>query len=165
MIRVLIVDGQDEVRRGLRMRLAVEPDMAIIGETGDVEEALSLARSLGPDVIVVDIGMRGADGANMVKRLREVAPAASAVVLTLDGDANTRARAQEAGARAFLDKHGGSADLLQTIRRIAPGQLLAKSAATGPLATRRQSVGQTWNENRTAASEYKSQQRRLWSSA
>ena len=154
MIRVLIVDGQDEVRRGLRMRLAVEPDMAIIGETGDVEEALSLAQSLDPDVIVVDIGMRGADGANMVKRLRAVAPAASAVVLTLDGDANTRARAQEAGARAFLEKHGGSADLLQTIRRIAPAQLSeTKPAAAGPPAMRRQSVGQTWNENRTCASE------------
>jgi DNA-binding NarL/FixJ family response regulator len=133
MIRVLIVDGQDEVRRGLRMCLAVEPDMAIVGETGDVEEALSLARSLGPDVIVVDIGMRGADGANMVKRLRAVAPAASAVVLTLDGDANTRARAQEAGARAFLEKHGGSADLSQNIRRIAPAQLLDKVRGDGPV--------------------------------
>lgn len=142
MIRVLIVDGQAEVRWGLRMRLAIEPDMAVVGETGEVEEALVLAQALNPDVIVVDIGMRGADGVNMVKRLRAAAPTATAVVLTLHGDEDTRARAQEAGAQAFLEKYGGAADLLQAIRGIAPRPLLETGrTATGPLAARRLGVG------------------------
>jgi two-component system nitrate/nitrite response regulator NarL len=139
MIRVLIVDGQTEVRWGLRMRLAIEPDMAVVGETGNVEEALALAQTLDPDVIVVDIGMRGAESVNIVKRLRVAAPAVRVVVLTLHGDEDTRARAYEGGAQAFLEKCGGAADLLQAIRRPAPCGLL--ETGTGPWATRRLSVG------------------------
>jgi two-component system nitrate/nitrite response regulator NarL len=123
MIRVLIVDGQADVRRGLRMRLAVEPDMAVVGDTGNAEQVLALAQALDPDAIVVDIGTRGA-GVDMVKRLRSVAPAAAVVVLTLHGDYDTRAQAQEAGAQAFLEKDRGGADLLpQAIRQIAARQL------------------------------------------
>jgi len=124
MIRVLIVDGQDEVRQGLRMRLDIEPDLAIVGETGKAGEALYLAQALDPEVIVVDIGMRGTEGVHIVKRLRAAAPAAAVVVLTLRGDDDTRARAQEAGAQACLEKCGGAADLLQAIRQLAPCRLL-----------------------------------------
>jgi DNA-binding NarL/FixJ family response regulator len=142
MIRVLIVDGQTEVRWGLRMRLAIEPDMAVVGETGKAEEALALAQVLDPDVIVVDIGMHGAEGVNIVQHLRTAAPTAAVVVLTLRGDEETRTRAQEAGAQAFLDKYGGAADLLQAIRRIAPRRFAkARYAAAGPLAAGRLGVG------------------------
>jgi DNA-binding NarL/FixJ family response regulator len=154
MIRILIVDGQVEVRRGLRMRLSIEPDMAVVGETGDVEEAISMAQALGPDVILVDIEMRGSEGANVVKRLRDAAPAASTVALTLYGDESARARVQEAGAQAFLGKHGGGAGLLKTVRWSAPSQPVdGRGAAPGPLATRRQSVDQSWNENVSSASD------------
>ncbi len=122
MIRVLIVEGKAEVRWGLRMRLAIEPDMAVVGEAGTAEQALALAQALDPDVMVVDIGMWGADGVDVVKRLRAAVPAAAAVVLTLQGDEETRARAQEAGAQAFLEKCGGATDLLQTIRRLVACQ-------------------------------------------
>jgi DNA-binding NarL/FixJ family response regulator len=125
MIRVLIVDGQDEVRRGLRMCLDIEPDVTIAGETAKAGEALYLAQALAPDVVAVDIGIRGAEGVALVERLRAAAPAAAVVVLTLRGDEDTRARAQEAGARAFLEKCGGAADLLQTIRRLAPTRLMS----------------------------------------
>jgi DNA-binding NarL/FixJ family response regulator len=144
MIRVLIVDGNTRVRWGLRMRLAIEQDMAIVGETGSAEEALTLAQTLGPDAIVVDIGMQGTDGVNVVRRLRAVSPTAAVVILTLRGDEDTRAQAQQAGAQAFLEKYGGAADLIQTIRRLVD---------TSPLAKRRLSVGGTWNENRSGASE------------
>jgi CheY-like chemotaxis protein len=133
MIRALIVDGQDEIRRGLRMRLAIEPDMTIVGDTGKAEEALYLAQALAPDVIVVDIAMRGAEGMTLVRRLRAAAPAPALVVLTLRGDEDTRAQAQEAGVQAFLEKCGGAPDLLQAIRQIAP----RKPPKTSGLATRR----------------------------
>lgn len=120
MIQVLIVDGQDEVRQGLRMCLGIEPDVAIVGETGKTGEALYLAEALAPDVIVVDIGMRGAEGMTLVKRLRVAAPEAAVVVLTLHGDKDTRAQAREAGAQVFLEKSGGASDLLSAIRQLAP---------------------------------------------
>lgn len=118
MIRVLIVDGQAEVRRGLRMRLAIEPDITVVGETGSVEEAIGLAQALTPDAVVIDVESREPDGADIIHRLREASPAAAIVVLTLYGDEDERARAHESGAEAFMEKYGGAADLLQTIRQI-----------------------------------------------
>jgi DNA-binding NarL/FixJ family response regulator len=101
------------------MRLDIEPDVAIVGETGKTGEALYLAQALDPDVIVVDIAMRGVEGVTLVEHLRAAAPAAAVVVLTLRGDKDTRARAREAGAHAFLEKSGGAADLLQAIHQLA----------------------------------------------
>jgi len=116
------------------MRLAIEPDVTVVGETGNVEQALTLAQTLAPDVIVVDIEMRGAESVEVIKRLRAAAPVACVIVLTLHGDKDTRIRAQEAGAHVFLEKYGGAADLLQAIRWKA-------CAAAGPSATRWPSVG------------------------
>ena len=130
MVRVLTVDGQAEVRRGLRMRLAVEPDMTVVGETGKAGEAVYLAQALDPDVIVVDVGMRGAEGFDLLQRLRDVVPTARLIVLTLHGDEETRVRAREAGAQAFLEKSGGAADLLEVIRRLAALPLLDGGWAT-----------------------------------
>jgi DNA-binding NarL/FixJ family response regulator len=142
MIRVLIVDKQSEVRRGLSMRLGIEADMTSVGETGDIEEALSLARAFEPDVIVVDIGRRDLDSIDSISHLREAAPAAAIIVLTLCSDERTRAWAQEAGARAFLEKRGGAADLLQAIRQLGAAPTCASDPVTsGALAKRRPSVG------------------------
>jgi DNA-binding NarL/FixJ family response regulator len=104
------------------MRLDIEPDVAIVGETGKTGEALYLAQALDPDVVVVDIGMRGAEGVTLVKGLRAAAPDTAVVVLTLQGDKDTRAQAREAGAHVFLEKCGGAADLLQAIREPVPYQ-------------------------------------------
>ncbi len=131
MVRVLIVDGQAEVRRGLQMRLAIEPDMTVVGETGKVGEAVYLAQALDPDVIVVDVEMRGAEGVSLLRRLRAGAPAAYVIVLTLHGDKDLRARACEAGAQVFLEKCGGAADLVGVIRRLVACQSREGSRVVG----------------------------------
>lgn len=61
-IRLLLVDNQPAVRRGLRMRFVLEPDLEVIGEAGDATEAISLAQTLGPDVVLMDVDMSGIDG-------------------------------------------------------------------------------------------------------
>ena len=61
-IRLLLVDWQRAVRRGLKMRFALEPDLEVIGEAGDATEAISLAQTLGPDVVLMDVDMSGIDG-------------------------------------------------------------------------------------------------------
>ena len=118
MMRVLLVDGQDQVRRGLRMRLEVEPDVEVIGETGKIGEALYLAGALAPDVIVADMGTRGDEEWTLIERLRAVAPEAVLVALALRSDHEMRRRAQEAGIQALLEKNGGGGDLLQAIRQL-----------------------------------------------
>jgi DNA-binding NarL/FixJ family response regulator len=109
------------------MRLGIETDLAVVGETGKSGEALYLAQALAPEVILVDIGMRGAEGLRLVRHLRAAAPEAAVIVLTLEGDKDARVRAREAGAQAFLEKRGGAGDLLQAIRQLAPYRILSEN--------------------------------------
>jgi DNA-binding NarL/FixJ family response regulator len=117
MIKLLLVDDQPSVRMGLRMRLALETDVTIVGEAGDGEAALSLAQTLHPDVIVMDVQMPRMDGISATAALRTVAPRSSVVLLSLYDDAATRARGQEAGALAFVQKQGTMDALLAAIRQ------------------------------------------------
>jgi len=101
------------------MRLGIEPDITVVGETGNVEEALGLAKALAPDAVVIDAARGGEDSANIIHRMHEASPTTAIVVLTLYGDEDERARARESGAEVFLEKHGGAADLLQALRQLA----------------------------------------------
>jgi DNA-binding NarL/FixJ family response regulator len=121
MTRVLLVDAQATVRRGLRMRLALEPDLTIVGEAGSGAEALSLAEALTPDVIVMGIELPDLDGIATLKKLCRTVPSTAVVLLTIYGDQDTRKRAQAAGAGAFVEKEGTSELLLAEIRRVAGG--------------------------------------------
>ncbi len=118
-IRLLLVDDRPAVRRGLRIWLALEPNMEVVGEAGDGAEAISLARALHPDVVLMDVEMPGMDGISATAALRQVVPHSAVVILTLYDDAATRTRAQEAGAAAFVAKHRMEETLLAEIRRVA----------------------------------------------
>ncbi len=125
-IRVLLVDDQPAVRQGLRIRLVLEPDVEVVGEAGDGAEAISLAQSLRPDVILMDVRMPGMDGISTARTLRAVAPESAVVILSFYDDARTRARAEEAGVTAFVAKHKVEETLLAAIRRavVAEGRSL-----------------------------------------
>lgn len=118
-IRVLIVDDQPAVRRGLEMRLALEPDVEIVGEAEDGAQAGSLAASLRPHVVLMDVRMPGMDGMSATAALRTAAPGSAVVILSLYDDARTRVRAKDAGAAAFVAKHRMEVALLEAIRQVA----------------------------------------------
>ncbi len=121
VIRLLIVDDQASVRKGLRMRLEVEPDLLIVGEAADGETALSLAHTLCPNVVLMDVRMPGMDGIAATERLRAICPSVAVIMLSVYDDAQTRAQAAKAGARAFVPKSVPTDMLLATIRQAAAG--------------------------------------------
>ena len=116
MIRVLLVDDQQNIRRGLRMRLGLEPDLTVVGEAGDGEAALRIAGLVAPDVVLMDVEMPVLDGISATASLRKTQPRCSIVMLSLYDDAQTRERAAAAGACAFVAKTKMDESLMSAIR-------------------------------------------------
>ena len=118
MATVLLVDDEPLVRRGLRMRLAREPDLVVVGEAGDGAAALPLVPGLQPDVVLLDLNLPHLDGSAVTAMLRADVPHSEVVIHSLRDDAATRARARAAGAAGFAGKGEGVPALLATIRRV-----------------------------------------------
>lgn len=121
MIRVLLVDDQVVVRRALRARFLLEPDLLVVGEARTGREALELAQILSPDVVLMDIAMPGMDGIEATAALHRAVPQSAVVILSISDDTQTREHAQDAGAVAFVQKRGTTETLLVAIR-LANGQ-------------------------------------------
>lgn len=119
MIRLLLVDDQMSVRRGLRMRLGLEPDVEVVGEAGDGIGAIDQVRALQPDVVLMDVEMPKMDGITATQAIASSTARAAVVVLSLYDDVHTREKASKAGAQAFVAKHQLEQALMQTIRNVA----------------------------------------------
>jgi DNA-binding NarL/FixJ family response regulator len=128
MIRLLLVDDHPLMRTGLRMLLATEADLLVVGEAEDGQGAIDLAATLGPDVVLMDVEMPCMDGVTATGKLHQELPQIAIIVLTLYDSAEMRARALDAGAAAFVSKFTPTDELLITIRQIAGGCGPAKRA-------------------------------------
>ena len=117
MTTLVLVDDQVTIRQGLRMRLALEPDITILGEAGDAASALALVPSLAPDVVIMDVELPDGNGIDVTAALHAAAPRSAVVMLSLHDDGETRARALAAGASAFVAKHQPDGTLLAAIRQ------------------------------------------------
>lgn len=118
-IRLLLVDDEPVVRRGLRMWLDLEPDLTVVGEVGNAAEAVALIGQARPDVVLMDLEPLGCDRNAATAELRAAAPDVAVVLLSLYDDAATRSQARDAGAAALIPKHEMAPLLLSTIRRLA----------------------------------------------
>jgi len=118
-IRLLLVDDEARVRQGLRMCMAGEPDFDVVGEAEEGGEAVCLVHELHPDVVVLDVRMRGIDGLEAARRLAISEPSARVVILSLQDDSGTRKEAIASGASAFVGKQEGIARLFEVIRDVA----------------------------------------------
>jgi DNA-binding NarL/FixJ family response regulator len=118
-IKLLLVDDQPLVRRGLRMSLALEEDFQIDGEAGDGREALALAQALAPDVVLMDVAMPKMDGLTAAQAIKSSMPKTAVIILSLYDDASTRERAVQADAFAFVPKHAPLEELIAAIRQAA----------------------------------------------
>jgi DNA-binding NarL/FixJ family response regulator len=119
MIRLVLVDDQPGVRQGLRMLLTLEPDMTVVGEGSNGREAMTLVQRLAPDVVLMDVEMPEMDGILATAMIHVGTPQSAVVMLSIYDDVSTRARADAAGAVAFVTKSGAIEVLLATIRQAA----------------------------------------------
>ena len=115
-IRVLLVDDQDLYREGLRTLLSLQPELDVIGEATNGEEALRLATALRPDVVLMDLHMPVMDGATATRQLLCQQPACRVIMLSTFDDEESRARGREAGAMAYLLKDTPLDELVEAIR-------------------------------------------------
>jgi NarL family two-component system response regulator LiaR len=120
-IRVLIADDHTVVRVGLRALLATEPGMEVVGEAVDGTDAVRKARSLRPDVIVLDLVMPRKDGVQAAAEITQENPGARILVLTSFAEDDKLVPAFKAGAAGYLLKDSAPQDLLQAIRDVAQG--------------------------------------------
>jgi DNA-binding NarL/FixJ family response regulator len=122
MIRVLVADDQAAVRDGLVTLLGLTEDFTVVGAASDGLEAVSLTSSLRPDVVLMDLRMPGLDGAGATARIMAEFPRTAVLVLTTYADDESLAGALRAGARGYLTKDAGRAELAAAVRAVASGQ-------------------------------------------
>jgi len=120
-IRLVIVDDHPLVRDGLRARLAVAPGLAAIGEAASGAEALELAARLAPDLMLVDVGMRGMNGIELAIALRDRHPAIKVVMLSMYDNREYVISAIRAGAQGYVLKEAPTEDIIAAIHAVRAG--------------------------------------------
>jgi len=122
-IRLLLVDDHAVVRSGLRMLLATEDDIEIIGEAGTAAEALASTLDLKPDVILMDIGLPDKSGIEATQEIKELIPKVAIVALTIHEDEEYFFKMLEAGASGYVPKRAAPEELVTAIRAAAHGEV------------------------------------------
>jgi two-component system response regulator NreC len=132
-IRILIADDHPVLRSGLRVLLAADPDVAVVGEAGTGDETLRLAEELRPDVILLDIGLPGESGIETARRLKAKLPALKVLFLTMHEEEGMLLEALGAGGDGYLIKRADEPEILQAIRVVQRGDLYVHPAMTRAL--------------------------------
>jgi DNA-binding NarL/FixJ family response regulator len=131
--RVLLADDHPVVREGLRGMIDAEPDLTVVGEAGSGAEAIAMAESLCPDVVLMDLRMPDVDGVTATGRILAALPETRIVVVTTyESDADIL-RAVEAGAAGYLLKDASRAELAEAVRDAARGKTVLAPSVAGRL--------------------------------
>lgn len=132
-VRILIVDDHLVVRTGLRMLIENQPRMKVVGMAANRKEALELAVSTAPDLILLDLDLGVENGMNFLPDLRQQAAAARVLVLTGLKDAQTHRRAVKQGAMGIVLKEEAAEVLIKAIEKVSAGELWLDRATMGNL--------------------------------
>lgn len=120
-LRILIVDDHPVVRRGLKEILAEAPDVAEVGEAEDPQQARDLVSSHRWDVVVLDLGLPGRGGLEVLKDLHQDQPKLPVLILSMQAEDQYAVRALRAGAAGYLTKEAAPGNLLDAIRKVTAG--------------------------------------------
>ncbi len=131
-ISVLLVDDHGLVRRGFRRMLEDEPDMNVVGEAGDGEEAVRLAQELKPRVVVMDCALPGMSGLVATRQILKASPEIAVLMLSMHSEETWVRQAFDAGARGYILKSAMELDLPIAVRKVAAGETVLDSAISKP---------------------------------
>lgn len=121
-IRILLADDHQLMRSGIRLMLEREADLGVVGEASDGREAVALAKTLRPDLVVMDIGMSSLNGIEAAQQITGDYPGTAIVMLSMHSDESYVLRALKAGARGYLLKDSAEADLIKAVHAVAGGK-------------------------------------------
>ncbi len=132
-LRVLLVDDHRLMREGLRKILEGTPGIQVVGEAEDGQSALAAAAESRPDVVVMDVGMKGMNGIEATQRLRRERPLVRIVALSMHADKRYVRNMIRAGASAYVLKESASDDLLRAVQAASRGEHYLSPRVTGSL--------------------------------
>lgn len=121
-IRIVIAEDHAIVREGIRMILSTQPEFVVVGEAGDGEEAVVLARALRPDVVVMDITMPRLGGIDATQQIRQLCPQTQVLILTMHEDQTYVFRLLQLGAAGYVLKRAAATDLVEAVRAAHRGE-------------------------------------------
>jgi DNA-binding NarL/FixJ family response regulator len=133
-ISVLLVDDHSLVRQGFRRILEDEPDLSVVGEAGDGNEAIKLARELKPNVIVMDCALPGASGLIATRKILESTPDQIILMLSMHSEDTWVRQALDAGARGYVLKNAMDLELAAAVRKVAAGEIVLDPQVARPAA-------------------------------
>jgi len=119
--RILVVDDHPLVRAGLRSLINRQPDLVMCGEVGSIHDAIELARTESPDLVLVELSLPDGNGIDLIKRLKAHEPDVKMLVCSMRDESLFAERAINAGARGFLNKHQCTEEVLEAIRQVLAG--------------------------------------------
>lgn len=132
-ISILVVDDHPLFRQGVVSALQTEADFNVVGETASGEEALALARTLLPEVILLDVNMAGWNGIVTAEKISIACPATAIVMLTMSEDRDKLLAAFKAGARAYVLKGVSAQELARVVRSAAAGEVYVSQSLAGEM--------------------------------
>ena len=135
-IRIMIADDHPVVREGLAAMLGREPDIEVVGEARDGQEAVERVDALHPDIVLMDLQMPRLDGVEAIRQIRARHADVQTIVLTTYGDDDSIFRGIEAGARGYLLKDAPRDELFRAVRAVARGESLLQPAVATRLLDR-----------------------------
>jgi DNA-binding NarL/FixJ family response regulator len=133
MIRVLVIDDHAILRTGIVSMLERESDITVVGQAANADQAVTRARALQPDVILLDVVMPRKSGFETLPELKAVAPEARVIMLSMQTNPSSIRKALNTGAAGFVAKHASEADLFDAIRRVAVGSRYVDPELAGDL--------------------------------
>jgi two-component system response regulator NreC len=132
-IRVLIVDDHAVVRAGIRMLLESDPELVIVGEGENGEDAIRMSKELNPDVILMDVTMPGLDGVEATRHIKSLVPSQAVLALTIHEGADYFFHMLQAGASGYVPKRAAPAELLRAIHVVAEGNVFLEPSVAKDL--------------------------------